>query len=301
MRPAFIFWATFMFVSFVSAYVPNRKTTAAASKSYNINAPLYGQNELMIALAMVTGNTDATPAGSRSDFSGFATKIDYSYGLNDFIAPFFAQSYFNLEQAVTNPKTDINQKGIGSTKLGFKGVISFKKPYLNYEISYTAGIFNRASSNCKNTSCDLAPVGERPNISMLGGAGMPYGLFDFGTQLAYLLYQDGDNEFTGSNIRTTTKYKSGTGLTFEVYAQLNMGWKLGVTYSEKKIDEFNTVTSGITSISNTSTDTFITGYGILYFGSANEAILSVAKQDNKEATTTKYNLFQVIATYRRIF
>ncbi len=307
MKFLLLFALTIFFGAASHAVLPNRKTSAAAAKTVGVSAPLARQTELIFGLALPVGNTDGTPAGVKSTLSGFALKASYAYGIADFVSVYAAQEYSDLSADVKNPSSlvtpsfKVKSAGISDTTVGVKGVINFEKTHLYYDGSYVFGIADKPKSETSGTTVTESAVSTRPKIVLTGGGGFPIGYTSIGALLTYTLFQDGEIETSVSGVKTSQKNKSGTGLAWKVYGQLEMGWKAGLSYEEYKTDEYNVVTSGVSTITKDSTDVRISAYGIVPFGSANEFMIEVSKLDNKEATTTKYNLYNIFLTYRKIF
>ncbi|MBC7420872.1 MAG: hypothetical protein H7328_09095 [Bdellovibrio sp.] len=301
MKITLLFTLVITFALSAFAVVPNRKTSAAAVKTFDIYAPLYRQHDITLHLGLPFGTIDGSPNGSKSKVSGYLTRLGYAYGITDYISVYVIQNYQSTDQSQTNPTYALKINGPGDTTLGIKSVISFDKPYFYYSASYKSALLDKAKVEGTATSGQQTSVTTRPDIAISGGAGIPYSYFSFGALVAYHLLQDGDFESTTSGVKTTQKYRSGTGLDLKIYAQLELGWKLGVSYEEDKTDSYNIVTSGVSSVIKDSTYTAITGYGIIPFGFANEVLVGFSKFDNKEATTTKYDIYSITLAYRKIF
>lgn len=301
MRFTLVFFSMAFYVASSYAVLPNRKTSAAAVKTYGISAPLYHQTELLFGMGSILGNLDSTPAGQKAEYNGFALSANYAYGLSDSVSLYVNQTYTNLDIALTNPTSSYKTSGLGDTRVGVKGVINFDKSYFYCEGSYTTGLAGKAKLDTTAGSTTESAVSTRSKMTLTGGGGIPIRDTSVGAQLAYTLFQDGDREISRLGVSTTEKNKSGTGLAWKVYGQLEMVWKAGLSYEESKTDEYNVISSGMSSITKDSTNTQVTAYGIIPFGNANELMIAISKFDNKEATKTKYNLYGIELMYRKIF
>ncbi len=285
--------------AFAGPVVPNRKVSASAPKTNTIYAPLARQHEFIFGLTSPFGNIDATPLGSKADFTGVGARVGYAYGLADAVSMYARQQYSNIEVSYSSPNGSSKTSGIGDTTFGAKGIINVKKSFLYYDGSYSMALAEKYNYNTLTRESTAASV--RPDMRFEGGAGVPVGPFLIGGTVTYHMYQEGDAQSTTGPIKTTTKEKAGTGLDWKIFGQLDMNWKLGLSYEEMKTDEYNLVNNGISSIKPTSTNTFITAYGILPIRPGLEFIFSASKLDNKEATTTKYNLYYIAADIRLMF
>lgn len=293
-----LFITFFSFAAFAQHAKP-KVSSKSSSKTLGMSAPHFRQHEVYAGAMIPNGTTDSSPIGQKTEYSGFNIDFGYSFGVSDFIALYALQGYKSTEYSYSNPNGSGKVNGIGDTTLGAKGIINIEKFYIYYDAAYSLALADQYRTNA--TTREQTAVSSRPDMMFAGGGGLSLGVFGAGGVVGYHMFQDGEAESSSGSVKTITKHKAGTGLDWKVYGQLEYNFKVGVSYEENKVDEFNVVTSGVSSIQGEATDTAITVYGIIPVGAQGEALVSAAKIDRKEATTVTYNLYYLTAALRWIF
>lgn len=276
------------------------KTPKTSLKTNDMFAPRLEQFEVFLGASIPYGNTDSTPLGQKRETSGYIASGSLAYGLLDWLAIYGSQTYQSYDYTYSNPRSTAKVTGFGNSIFGAKGIMNFDGPFAYYDASYSIGLADK--SKLSSTDRAETAIARRPDLKLQAGAGLPIEMFSGGFLITGHLYQEGERttSTTGFN-DTTTKYNAGTGLDWKIYAQIEKGWKLGLSYDEKKTHSFTTVTNGFSSNNAEVTLSAITVYGILPLFDMFELIGSAAKIDNKEAVNTTYNLYDMNVALRWAF
>lgn len=278
-------------------------TTFAASsegmKSEDMFAPKSGGHEIYTALSIPTGKVET--AGVSVNFTGMALNLGYSYGFSDMVALDLNQEYQTLDVTTTPATSSTKTSGLGDTTLGVKGLLNGSSHFLYYGANYKLGLLNTNKTTvAANGDSEASPVNARPSLNLNFGGGANLGMFDLGGIFEYSLFQDGDAKSETAGVTTTTKHKSGSGTRWKLFGQLNMGWKLGLSYQESVVDSYDSeVASVVTNVAKDEQKRLAL-YGIFPVSNM-DILVSFAKPEPKDTTGQTWSYYEITAALRASF
>lgn len=210
--------------------------------SYDMYAPRAGANYLNVAISVLS--SDYTIAGSTSTVkgSGYGINLNYSHGLTSYLAYYLSQDIYGYKYDFSANNGTSEVEALGPTIIGLKGIRTYLGSFFYYSAAYQSAILEK-----RDDSGGLNIFQEndrRNNIELSGGFGALLGGFSLGGQYSYYMYQDTDVVY--SNV--ATKYKSGVGSKWKLFAQYENHYKIGAAYGEQTIDAANTTTNGVVTL-----------------------------------------------------
>ncbi len=283
-----------VFLTTTSAFAAGAGSESVTTDVY---APKAGGSEFLAGILLLSGKIEKSPISST--VSGFGLSLQYSYGFSDILAFYGQQGYSNYEFNTDPGSIKDKTVGIGDTKIGVKGLLDFGQNYFYYDVGYNSALLAKSKSNSTNN--ESTAVSTRPALELQGGVGGNFNSLGLGALLGYKLYQDGDKENESAAGSVTTKYKSGTGSSWKLYAQYQANFKLGLAYQESTTDSYDTVTSGLTSSTSKSETKILSVYGILPVAAGSEVLFQLLKPEPKDTAGSTYSLYYLSAAYRLTF
>lgn len=268
-------------------------------KSEDMFVPKAGGHEFFGGLTIPTGKVDFT--GGSSTTSGMGLSLNYAYGFTDMLALDVNQGYSSYSTSTSPATTTAKVSGIGGTAIGVKGMMSESTHFLYYGAYYRMGILNTSKTTvATNGDTDSTPVDERPSLNLNFGGAANVGMFNLGGMLEYSLYQDGDTKSDAAGVTTTTKHKSGSGMRWKLFGQMDMGWKLGLSYQESVVEAYDTETAGVTTKAVKSEQKRLAIYGIIPVADM-DVLVSLAKPEPKDITGQTWSYYELTAALRMSF
>ena len=276
------------------------KSSDSSFKTNDMYAPTLGQLELYLGANVPYGTEDATPIGQKKEVSGYLANGKLAYGLLDWLALYATQGYKSYNYNNTNPVSTSKIVGLTNTAFGIKGIMAFDIPFIYYDAAYSIGLADKYKLS--NSTREETAVSDRPELKLQMGGGVPIEMFSGGALVALHLYQQGERTVTTAGLPDVViKANAGTGFDWKVYGQIDVNWKLGISYEENKVNEYTTSFNGFNSTTTELTQTAITVYGIIPLFQTFEVILSAAKIDYKQAVNTTYNRYDLNSAIRWAF
>lgn len=251
---------------------PAPRPRKALPRTYDIMVNDGGQFDIYGGVLVVTGTIEWGNISNES--SGSIIRAQAGYGFSPMLNLFVRQSYQNYGGYISSTNSGTNYKGFGNTGIGVKGLFALHENFsLYYEGGYSAALLEPSKEDRTNAITESTGGTERPSAFVSLAAVATIDMFTFGAGGGFTSYQEGESEITSAGVTVTEKHTSGSGNSLTAFAQLELGWKPGVLYTQSRTDSYDVVRSGVAT---TTPDSEVAGYGIYVIVPWNKVELGAA-------------------------
>ena len=226
--------------------VPEKKKIKALKKkkplvrNYEVFINEAGQFDVLGGVVVITGNTESN--GVSNESSGSISAAQVGYGFSPLLNVYLRQNYHNYASYSTSSTSGSSVKGFGNTVLGVKGLMNFNETFsLHYTGAYSSALLDKASIDVTNNVAEITGVNERPSFTAGAIAIVDMETFSFGGGANYSLHQEGKSDVVSTSGTTTSTYRGGSSNSFQLFGQLERGWKLGLIYLKSDTGSYEVV------------------------------------------------------------